>query len=55
MCVSGGKKCKFFGKCCVRTKWMTPDDIFFLSETFFNISIQSDDRRVKIDGYNLIN
>ena len=55
MCVSGGKKCKFFGKFCVRTTWMTPYDIFFLSETFLNISIQSDDRRVKIDGYNLIN
>ena len=22
VCVSGGKKCKFFGKFCVRTKWM---------------------------------
>ena len=21
--VSGGKKCQFFGKLCVRTKWMT--------------------------------
>ena len=21
-CVSWGKKCKFFGKFCVRTKWM---------------------------------
>ena len=24
VCVSGGKKCWFFGKFCVRTKWMTP-------------------------------
>ena len=24
MCISGGKKCKFFGKCCVRAKWMIP-------------------------------
>ena len=23
-CVTGGKKCKFFGKFCVRTKWMVP-------------------------------
>ena len=22
VCGSGGKKCLFFGKCCVRTKWM---------------------------------
>ena len=24
VCVSGVKKCSFFGKFCVRTKWMTP-------------------------------
>ena len=24
VCVSGGKKCQFFGKFCVRTKWMIP-------------------------------
>ena len=24
VCVSGGKKCKFFGNFCVRTLWMTP-------------------------------
>ena len=55
MCVSGGTKCKFLGKFCVHTTWMTPYDIFFLPETFLNISIQSDDRRVQIAGYNLIN
>ena len=26
VCVSGGKKCQFFGKFSVCTKWMTPDD-----------------------------
>ena len=25
VCVSGGKKCWFFGKFCVRTKWMIPN------------------------------
>ena len=29
-------------------------DIIFLSETFLNSSIQGDDNRTKIDGYNLI-
>ena len=29
-------------------------DIIFLSETFLNSSIQSDDNKIKIDGYNLI-
>ena len=29
-------------------------DIISLSETFLNTSIQSDDHRIKIDGYNLI-
>ena len=24
VCISGGKKCKFFGKFCVRTKWLVP-------------------------------
>ena len=24
LCVSGGKKCCFFGKFCIRTKWMKP-------------------------------
>ena len=23
-CISGGKKCQFFGNVCVRTKWMIP-------------------------------
>ena len=26
MFASGGKRCQFFGKCCVRTKWMTPQE-----------------------------
>ena len=29
VCVSGGKKCQFFGKFCVRTKWMTPNIFHF--------------------------
>ena len=29
--VSGGKKCWFFGKFCVRTKWMIPMDISIVS------------------------
>ena len=29
-------------------------DIICLSETFLNFSIQNDDDRIKIDGYNLI-
>ena len=29
-------------------------DIVCLSETFLNSSIQNDDRKLKIDGYNLI-
>ena len=24
MCVSGGKRCSFFGKFCIRATWMTP-------------------------------
>ena len=28
LCVSGSKKCYFFGKLCVRTLWMPPNSVF---------------------------
>ena len=47
MYVSGGKKCLFFGKFCVRTKWMNPYE-WFLSRGLHNNMMKHCKQCVKI-------